>query len=1093
MKEDPSDVRTRAIEVAAGSIQSWGAVAVLGAGISFPSGLPLTRNLRELLWHALDTVPEARKALAEQLHEVDQPAKMLIGENERRIVAGLEVIRTQLRARRAFQEGFAKLNEIRVKTASPSHECIARLVHCGRVEIVISLNWDTLLEVSYQRLYGTLPPEGSLHKPHGDAAYPENSWVLPHEKGTISDALVAQLHSLALERPRVLLIVGYSERDDEVVNKIVRPLENRWRVIRIGPAAGGEGVIQGSASEILPELVRVMNLPSEILGWEYVSFLFQRDLSAALRGQKLGPADVQACPRLPEVQVVTRLLRQRHIVWLVGKSGSGKSITAYQVAENLVREGWETLRLKDLDRSDNELIMSVCALPRRTLLLLDDVERLDRNLILRLHEIASPQLLALFVALSEQAGRTALVTINEKRAVAEIAQCLRHRRAETLETVKALDNRVGEGYLDTSIELRIDEAAESDTPWQFMFVLTGGWRRTHGELEWLEKKGRSDLLLAAIAVSQIVNLDSEVSQEWLKEAARSLERNEAWIPSALRSLRERRLILGENTFRCPHNRFAAAVLSVFCKKDNSEEWPRLIALFRAAFVFGPPPLRGISWLLHDLGLTEGWPKMRGGALMDNDLLTKIVTRCFSAANPADRRDALFALTALLNWHPDVCARLASHQSELSGWLTEAHAEYAASFANFLNQLSQRDPKLARHVMDDSDPQRIAWSASETPVENAALWGRLLEESWHSDARWKRKLSANLNVSSLRKFFRRVQPADVGKAGMLAEGISALRQDLAIKLTQLALPAIAKALNNDPVETSAAIDSTIIWHVCGFYPEALATKRPSKPQVALARRLVHKLKPRAIAGALARYRQRDWEQYSRLLSFVRKVSPVIWKQITSSINLAKLETTAAKLWSAVPSELENLLRSISEPPQFEPARSLLTRHSNELVRLRPTLVILSPESAAERIHAGIEFDLHIAGGSGWRWAAVALHCLAKVDRTLPTVVLRKNMSAIASGFAKLQRLDVEDFPLFIEVLKTSAPDMAEEIAVQIVPKVARACWLERASGNRSERQAIRSLLKVLPTPNAPLRSLARRVQAELVRQKKNNRKREPVAP
>src|SRR5581483_11363583 len=98
-------------------------------------------------------------------------------------------------------------------------------VHCGRAEMVISLNWDTLLEVSYQRLYGSSLPGGCMHKPHGDAAHSEKSWVLPHEKGTIPDQLAAQLQSLATERPRVLLIVGYSERDEEVVNKIVRPLE----------------------------------------------------------------------------------------------------------------------------------------------------------------------------------------------------------------------------------------------------------------------------------------------------------------------------------------------------------------------------------------------------------------------------------------------------------------------------------------------------------------------------------------------------------------------------------------------------------------------------------------------------------------------------------------------------------------------------------------------------------------------------------------------------------------------------------------------------------------------------------------------------
>jgi hypothetical protein len=298
--------------------------------------------------------------------------------------------------------------------------------------------------------------------------------------------------------------------------------------------------------------------------------------------------------------------------------------------------------------------------------------------------------------------------------------------------------------------MRIDEAAESETPWQFMFVLTGGWRRTRPEVQWLEKKRRIDLLLVAIAVRQIVTLDSEVSQEWLKEAARSFDENEEWMLSGLQFLRERRLILGEKRFRCPHARFAAAVLSVLCEKPDSKDWPRLMALFRAAFVFGPPPLRGVSWLLHDLRMTDGWSNKIAGALIDKDLLDHLETRSFAAISAVDRRDALFALTALLDWHPGICARLASHRKELSKWLTEANAEYGAAFADFLNQLGQRDSKLAKNVMDGSNPKRMARSASETSIENAARWGRLLDESWHADPRWKRQLAASLNVSSLRQ-------------------------------------------------------------------------------------------------------------------------------------------------------------------------------------------------------------------------------------------------------------------------------------------------------------------------------------------------------
>ena len=37
----------------------------------------------------------------------------------------------------------------------------------------------------------------------------------------------------------MLLVVGYSEADELIVNELIAPLEERWKVVRIGPLASG--------------------------------------------------------------------------------------------------------------------------------------------------------------------------------------------------------------------------------------------------------------------------------------------------------------------------------------------------------------------------------------------------------------------------------------------------------------------------------------------------------------------------------------------------------------------------------------------------------------------------------------------------------------------------------------------------------------------------------------------------------------------------------------------------------------------------------------------------------------------------------------
>jgi hypothetical protein len=48
------------------------------------------------------------------------------------------------------------------------------------------------------------------------AGYPEGDLILPHEDGVVPDSLLRRSTELASVRPRILLIIGYSERDAEV-------------------------------------------------------------------------------------------------------------------------------------------------------------------------------------------------------------------------------------------------------------------------------------------------------------------------------------------------------------------------------------------------------------------------------------------------------------------------------------------------------------------------------------------------------------------------------------------------------------------------------------------------------------------------------------------------------------------------------------------------------------------------------------------------------------------------------------------------------------------------------------------------------------
>src|SRR3989442_49203 len=414
----------------ADEIRSYGAIAIIGAGASREVGFPLNARLQTLLWHAIDTDPALLKRLAYIFNTQAASAKALVGEdNERQHIAYKELAANK-NARLAYQYGFATLNEERIQTPSRAHNAIAELLHRGAIDLVISFNWDTLLEAAYRKRYGTLLKAGChrLYKPHGDAADPESEWVLPHEAGYVPGALIDHVHALLKERPRPLLIIGYLERDEEVVAKLIQHFSGHLPVFRIGPHASGPFSVSLSAHEALPKLLTCIYSHPEVSGWEYVAYESQHDLGTALANRQLGPADVESCPQLPEVKTVLQQLSVTFSAIITGKSGSGKTISAFQAAYTMHKQGWEVLQLVEPHSSIVDSINEISHLPQRTVLILDNAQSFDQNLVRRLLDRATESLAVIIIFTDDVIIPLHAISIASSRAVVTLAAAVRERQ-----------------------------------------------------------------------------------------------------------------------------------------------------------------------------------------------------------------------------------------------------------------------------------------------------------------------------------------------------------------------------------------------------------------------------------------------------------------------------------------------------------------------------------------------------------------------------------------------------------------------------------------------------------------------------------------
>lgn len=1065
-----TDQNQRKIISVAHEVRTWGAVAIVGAGASLQSGFPLVAQLQSLVWHAVDADEEARSALAATHGWSGTTAREMIEDDPLRMRIALDAIAGSRAAHGAYQRGFARLNNERVGQPSPAHAALAELLHRRAVETVISFNWDTLLEVTYRRLYGReLSADGVwLHKPHGDAAHPEADWVLPHEAGVVPDEVARQMQEMTAERPRVLLIVGYSEGDEEIVNKLITPLAGRWRVVRVGPTARGESDIPMVAEQALPALARAIHSTPEVPGWEYVNFDGQHDLGSALAGERLGPKDVLTCPRLSEVDAVAQRLAVTNGAVITGASGSGKSITAYQAAYDLHLGGWEVLRLVDQRRTPDELLMAVGGLPWQTVLIVDDAQAMGDRLTRRLLEGAFVDLKVIVVTTDEVPAAGGAVRVAGERAVSVIADALRTtRRDESLQVVSRLDRRVGEGYMDASIEGRIEQAAREKTPWQFSYVLTGGeWRSREG-IASLRDAERADLLLAAVAAGQLTSSDRGTSYEWLERAAHSLGRDREWLESSLRILRERRFVIGDGPYRCTHQRFAAVALESIYGLWGEPAWDDLTRMLRAALSYDNPSLGGIYSLLYAARKGKHFTGTRE-TVIDDDIWHRLTERCWAAPRGNERGYASGVIRELLNWNPRTLEAIRSRTTLLGEWLQTIDANSASGFAWLLNDISQ---EKARDVVEDicerADPTAVAASLASARWEDAYSWGELLRVLWMSREGWKKRLLAAIDVLVLKRLLAAIPPSQLFHLEHLIEGVYALDKNLAFDLTEEVLPNLADAVNANPAAVFHDIHD-VTWLVFGCPPVAFMRMPVSRKQRELASRFALSLDPVAIGRAISTSRRRDWRKHAELLLFLRQTVKTQADAVVAAVDFESLDRVTQGMWAGPAHELVQLIDMLDtdrgEGPN--PVRTWVERHATEYGALDITLARLVPREAVARLCTGQSLNLEFERGS---WIS-ALFALASIERAAEAValgVLESNQDSLSKALVNIQKWECKEVELFIRVLgEPEARVLTAALAVADSDK-AKANWATLLRGGAAEKNAAAAILKAAASVQGPI--------------------------
>lgn len=800
--------------------------------------------------------------------------------------------------------------------------------------------------------------------------------------------------------------------------------------------------------------------------WSEVRFETARDLGSALMGRSLGPADVAACPELPETAALLGDLERAGTARLAGVAGAGKSICTLQAARELHAKGWRVLRLDD---PMAETPPPPGDADQPTLLIVDDAH-LARPAFLRGLEERATATLRVLSALTIAEGREdtpGTIQLDARRAVRVIADGLRASPEATLAAVRRADDRVGNKPGDERLDQRLDQAADvAQLPWQFCFILGGGWRRASALASSARAAG-ADLVLAAAAIRQLGTRDARCSRAALAgltgdaHSADHVDRATEWLVG-------QRLLVALDDLRCPHQRLAGVLLDRIIEGQTVEGRRAVAEMLRQLLVDPEAPLGGIALLLGEL--SRGGDFGRWRRLVEREWLDPVLARCWAAGAPLEIREACWALSEMHGYVPDEIAVVAAHRKVLADWIATAPRGACYAVGRVINHVHNEDEALGHSIVGQVKPATLAHAISTAePLHACEIADLLSTMRAGRDEKWKAAYLEGVDRSKLLQLVSKwPRDASLSAVADFCEHFCYFDPEFGFRLVEALIPAISDRLRADPQQAFAELHD-IVWNALRLYDPLhiyVGKLAPTRRMRQVGRRICECWSPPEVAAKLSRSTPRSFQAAAGLLSFMHKASPKRFEATVLALDWDVVDQQIGAGWEDDIGDACMLLGVAYGLPAARPKiEALVARNEERIGTMSTRLAALAPESALRHVAAGRRIAITHFGHVDWELGAVVFARFIEKGRRQVPKLIGAHVDGIAAALSQPSPTFYNEALLFLRLANSAEPGFIQEVLDRIEVGKAACGWRNalatrannRVQGAKAQARQVAALL------------------------------------
>lgn len=816
--------------------------------------------------------------------------------------------------------------------------------------------------------------------------------------------------------------------------------------------------------------------------WEDISYDEQKDITDAIKGNKLFPYNIKSCPELPIIDRLKKEIEISNYCIIKGASGCGKSITAYQLSFYYYEKGYKVFRYKN---NDDEFDYNIKDLfNEKAVFIIDDFQNIKNTSIDKIIENTSSELIIIITVTDDVTVDAETSYLSTSQSTKYIYDYYLNHKKSIYKIVHKIDSSVGDSYPCETIERRLKKAYdEANSPWMFNYILRGGWAIAKNDYYQAKDNNRSDLLLLYISLKQISFVDKSVSIYEIEKILNIVDYDKEWLMSSLQYLINNKIIIDDNSsYRCSHIKYASLIVNKMSYDLDEAEKTILVKMIQQIILDDDSNWQGVSWILNEFRTHD--MLFYKNNIISHEIWNRIKEKCFASKNDVDIRNSCFVLECSLRFYNDGKNEIIKEKIDLiCEWINSISFTTGFALNNLLNDLLDYSNKAnpSNLIFEKKiNYKKIAFIINNSDIKTLGAIGYFIQRLFIFERdNWKKELLENISLNDVIKNIRNdKQNVDVWYLSHFITSIYYLNNDYGLKLYDELEDFFMDSVSNDCLETFESMNDSLLWYVFGFSP--FKNKRPKKENIERVKRLIQKINIKDLASKICRSNNHDLERYARLINLINNIDKKITKKILIELNLDQFEDNLDDYWKSLPREMRFILYELAIVNRnHEPIKSLIEKNIHKIKIAEPVITYICPKIVEYCYTNKHKIDI-FGFNDSWENALEMLQIIENEYPELLNEVILQSVDEIANKIQCIvpySGFDNNEISELLEYLDIKSPELMQSIFNNIdfeKTKNSLTRYSKEKNNNKYANKTLLTICKYIIKYNNSLKSFAKSI-------------------